>query len=73
MQHRMRVVAGPEVREVVLERDVNQSGSDSDLRAWRLKEWESFPGFDRGDATPEPVDPEQEASLPEDDPTQPQL
>jgi pilus assembly protein CpaB len=74
-QHRMRLVSGPEVRDVVLERYASQSGSDSDHRVWRLREWESFPGYDRSDATAQPVDleAEQEPSLPEDKPTQPQL
>lgn len=75
--HRMRIVDGPEVKDVVLEMDEEQSNADSGFEVWRMKQgWEaSAPAAPAGSPEPavEPaVEPEPSPAGDEPAPQQPQ-
>ena len=53
-RHRMRIVSGPEVSDVVLERDAERSAPGSGFELWRVRQWQPASDFDRAAGTPEP-------------------
>ncbi|MHC4180782.1 MAG: Flp pilus assembly protein CpaB [Planctomycetota bacterium] len=53
-QHRMRIVSGPEVKEVLLERDEGRSSSIPGLEVWRSRAWNPASGFGGTDASTSP-------------------
>jgi pilus assembly protein CpaB len=62
--HRMQIVCGPEIRDVVL-REQGESDSASDVEWWTLSDWDPIPGPGLPDAAAaeedqEPVEQEQE-------------
>jgi hypothetical protein len=45
--HRMQLVSGPEVKEVVLRQDVDQSESGAGVQLWTMSDWEPTPKLDQ--------------------------
>lgn len=44
-RHQMRIVSGPDVRDVVLETDINPSDASSGSEFWRVSGWGAGPGL----------------------------
>jgi pilus assembly protein CpaB len=51
--HRMRIVSGSEIRDVVLEKDDDQSGSGPEW--WRVSQWQPPAGSAQTTGTPDPA------------------
>ena len=53
-RHRMQIVSGPEVRDIVLEMDPDRSDSAAGLEVWKASDWHAVTESDRNFRTPEP-------------------
>ena len=56
-RHRMRIVSGLEVSDVVLERDAERSDPASGFELWRVRPWQPASDFDPAAGTPQPGEP----------------